>query len=109
MDASEPIKIRLCDGTELELLLTLGGLRRAMRRLGVTSLKEAWDKYGEMTILSLLYDALPAAAREKYGEDEFADLLPANLAQIAEVVHRLLGGKDTPPFAWRQATEQSSG
>lgn len=89
MHPTDGPKLRLIDGVEKEFLLSMGSLRRLKKRFGVTLIKELLDRDAEEIGVPLLYEAM--VDRGNMTEDEFANLLPANLDIILRTVMSLLG------------------
>jgi len=99
MHATDPVEITLLDGRTAALRLTMGGLRRLLARYNARSIQALWTEHGEMAVIGVLYEALPPEMRASMSEDEFAELLPASLDDIAAVVARLFGAGGKSPFA----------
>lgn len=84
----EPVTIRLADGQERKLLLSVGALMRLKKRFGVSTMKELLER-DAVDSLPILYEAL--IDKQGMTEDEFAELLPASLEEIGRTVLALLG------------------
>ena len=95
MRAIDPITITTTDKQERKLLLSMGGIRRLKKRLGLASISEVMNQDAEAAGVPILYEALV----DKAGltEDQFADLLPADLAGIIQTVAQLMGASFPDP------------
>lgn len=98
MHATDPVTVTLLDGREAALRLTMAGLRRLLQRMQAKSIQQLWEQHGEIAVVGLMYEALPRDLRESMSEDEFAELLPASLEEIAAIAQQLLGVNSQRPF-----------
>ena len=85
----DPITITTTDGKERKLLLSMGGVRRLKKRLGAASIGDVMNQDAEAAGVPILYEAL--TEKGDLTEDQFADILPADLAGIITTVARLMG------------------
>jgi len=93
----DPVTVTDINGAEHKCLLTMGGLRRVMQRLGVRSVQELMEQHAESAIVTILYEALPAQERTAMTEEQFAELLPADINTLAAAVASLLGAQPKRP------------
>lgn len=89
MRAIDPITITTTDKQERKLLLSMGGIRRLKKRLGLSTISEVMNQDAEAAGVPILYEAL--VDKDGLTEDQFADLLPADLAGIIATVAKLMG------------------
>jgi hypothetical protein len=89
MRAIDPVTIETTDKKQRKLLLSMGSIRRLKRKLGIENLSEIMSRDAEGAGVPILYEAL--LDKDGLTEDEFADLLPADLNGIIEIVARLMG------------------
>jgi hypothetical protein len=84
----ETLTIHLADGQERKLLLSVGALKRLKTRFGVSTMKDLLER-DAVDSVPILYEALT----DKTGltEDQFADLLPADLQAIGKTILALMG------------------
>jgi hypothetical protein len=84
----DAVTIRLADGQELTLLLSAGGLIRLKKRFGAKTMKDLLDR-DAVDSIPILYEAI--VDRGDLTEEQFADLLPADLEGIGRTVLTLMG------------------
>mgnify|MGYP000891252379 CR=1 FL=1 len=85
----DPITLRLLNGEEVQFLLSMGGLRRIKKRFGCSQIADVLQRDVEECGVPLLYEAL--LDKGSRTEEEFADLLPANLNDVLRAVLAMLG------------------
>jgi hypothetical protein len=85
----DPITITTTDGEERKLLLSFGGIRRLKQRLGVKTLGEILELDAEACGVPILYESL--LVKGTLTEEQFADLLPADVGGMMKAIARLLG------------------
>ena len=87
---TEALKLTLLDGKEREFLLTMGGVRRVVKRLGLTSEAELSRASGIDAIIVTLHEG--CLDKGDLSEGEFAELLPATrITDYSVACARLLG------------------
>lgn len=105
----DPVTLTLLDGRTLELRPSFGLIRRSLLRCGVKSVQKLFEQEAETAVGIVLYEALPADLRQQMTEEQFYDLLPADLQSLTRTVVRLLGGDpDRPLTAQPETTAQET-
>jgi hypothetical protein len=84
----DPITLQTIAGQELRFLLSMGGFRRLKKKLGIKNIGDLMAQQ-EDAVIPLLYEAL--LDKGEITEDEFAELLPANLTILVKAVAEVLG------------------
>jgi hypothetical protein len=85
----DPITLKLKGGEEREFLLSMGGIRRLKKKLNAATIKDLLDRDACDAGIPILYEAL--LDKQGLTEDQFADLLPADLPRIGKAITELLG------------------
>jgi hypothetical protein len=87
--AIDPITITTTDGKERKLLLSMGGIRRLKQKFGVKMLGELLERDAEEAGVPILFEAL--IEKGDLTEDQFIEILPADMNGVILTVMRLMG------------------
>lgn len=90
MTPLDPVMLTLVDGSEVPLLLTLGGFRRVKNQLGKAA-QDALQEDPTDALITILYHALPSDKRAEWTEDAFADKVQAHVNELSVLVQQLMG------------------
>lgn len=85
----DPVLLKLTNGEERKLLLSFGGLRRLKQKFQVKSIQELMQKDSEEAMLCVLFESV--LDKGDMTLDQFADLVPAHVADLAAIVGKLFG------------------
>lgn len=86
----KPVTITLLDETEHRLRLSMGAVKRLKERFKVNLISELLNRDASDSV-PILYEALPKEAKATMSEEDFADLVPANLEVTIKLVAALFG------------------
>lgn len=89
--AIDPVTITTLDGEQRKLLLSLGALRRLKKRFAVETLQELLARDVADLGPPLLYESLPKSDRDAITEEQFGELIPADVAAVGRIVLKLIG------------------
>lgn len=97
---TEPMVLTLHGGQEREFLLSMGGLKRLKERFKVKGISDLLQADLVDAGVPILFEALQGKAGMT--EDQFIDLVPANLEDIGRAILKLFGAsmpesKPRPP------------
>lgn len=84
----DPVTIITMDEQERTLLLTFGSIKRIKARFGVKHFQDVMQKESDDAIGVILYEAL---VDKSITEDQFYDILPADMDALGDVLQALFG------------------
>jgi hypothetical protein len=93
MHLNKPVTIQLLDGTTYDLYMTYGKFKKVMNKHNVKSMQQLMTQEGDLILSDVFYQCLPDEVKARLSQEQFEDLLPADMNYLAEKFAELFNVK----------------
>lgn len=83
MHLNKPVKLELLDGSTYDLYMTYGKFKKVMNKHNVKSMQQLMAQEGDLILSDVFYQCLPDDVRARMTQEQFEDLLPADMNYLA--------------------------